>query len=189
MSDLDYRQFTRTLYEGTEVTVGVRDILSAPTDTIVNPSNSGLSHGAGLAAIISEAAGEVMEEDCERIIRKVGKIPKTMAVPSKAGDLPYRCIIHAVGPRMGDGDEYEMLKATIYNTMLVALKKGLRSVAFPAISTGIFGVPRDICASAFLGALDKFWRNKDNRILNLVWVCLTLDDFPDFEKVMRRENP
>ena len=109
-----------------------------------------------------------------------------MAVPSKAGDLPYRCIIHAVGPRMGDGDEYEMLRATIYNTLFVALKKGLRSVAFPAISTGIFGVPKDICANAFLGALEKFWKNPENRTLHLVWVCLTLDDFPDFEKVMNR---
>jgi O-acetyl-ADP-ribose deacetylase (regulator of RNase III) len=184
MPDISLKQFTRKLYMETEIKVGVKDILGAPTDAIVNPANSGLSHGAGLAATIAEAAGELMEQDCEKIIQKYGRVPKTFAVATRAGNLPYRCIIHSVGPRMGDGDEYDKLKKTIFNTMRVCFNKNLKSIAFPAISTGIFGVPKDICARAFIGALDQFWRDKDHRRINLVWVCLTLDDFLHFEKVM-----
>ena len=184
MTDVDLKQFSRKLYDETEIRVGVRDILSAPTEAIVNAANSGLSHGAGVAALIAEAAGELMEQDCERIIQKYGKIPKTFAVPTRAGNLPYRCIIHAVGPRMGDGDEENKLKTTILNTMKVGLKLNVTSIAFPAISTGIFGVPKDICARAFIGALSNFWRDSAHRRIHLVWVCLTLDDFPDFEKMM-----
>ncbi len=184
MPDVSIKKFTRKLYTDIEIKVGVKDILSAPTSAIVNPTNSGLSHGSGLAAIIADAAGELMEQDCENIIQKYGKIPQTFAVPTRAGNLPYQCIIHAVGPRMGDGDECSKIEKTILNVMQICLKMNLKSIAFPAISTGIFGVPKDICAMAFIGALNQFWRDKAHRRVNLVWVCLTLDDFPHFEKAM-----
>jgi O-acetyl-ADP-ribose deacetylase len=189
MPDISGKQFTVRLYPNTEIRVGMKDLLSAPTDTIVNPANSGLSHGGGLAATIAKAAGDIMEEDCEKIIQKHGRVPKTIAVPTRAGNLPYKCIIHAVGPRMGDGDEYGKLTRTIFNTMKVCFKMNLKSVAFPAISTGIFAVPKEICAKAFIEALRQFWSEDEHRKINLVWVCLTLNDFPYFEKVMgtRRE--
>ena len=80
---IDDKQFTRKIYQETEIKVGVKDILGAPTDAIVNPANSGLSHGAGLAASIAEAAGEIMEQDCDKIIRKYGNIPATFAVQTR----------------------------------------------------------------------------------------------------------
>lgn len=177
-------RFLRRLHPGTELIVGVKDLMAAPTDAIVNPANGGLSHGGGLAALISIAAGETMDEDCERIIRKLGRVPKTHAVSTTAGNLPYKSIIHAVGPRMGDGDEREKLKTTIINVMRIAVELNLFSVAFPAISTGIYGVPKKICAKAFLAALDQFWRDESNRKVNLVWLCVMMEDYLVFKDVI-----
>jgi O-acetyl-ADP-ribose deacetylase (regulator of RNase III) len=183
---LEPDKFVLNLYGNTELIVGVKDILGAPTQAIVNPANSGLSHGAGLAAIISDAAGEEMEAACEKIISKIGKVPTSYAVPTIAGNLPYKYIIHAVGPRMGDGDTEGLLKDTIINVMKVGLKKNITSIAFPAIGTGIFGIPKETCAKAFISALNKFWQADENRKVNLVWICLTIDDFPYFEKAIKQ---
>ena len=185
MADITQRKFVSRLHPGTELFVGVKDIFGAPTDVIVNPANGGLTHGGGLAAAMALAAGESMEQECDEIIRKLGRVPQTHAVLTTAGRLPYQHIIHAVGPRMGDGDEYVKLKTTIINVMKLALETKLKSIAFPAISTGIFGVPKEVCANAFKDALDQFWRDEPHRQVTLVWVCVTMDDYPIFEKVMK----
>ena len=163
---------------------GVRDILGAPVDSIVNPANSGLSHGGGLAAVISDEAGPELDNQCEKIIKKIGKVPETNAVPTKAGRLPYKGIIHAVGPRMGSGNEKDKIQKTVINSLLIADKLGWGSIAFPAISTGIFGVPGKICAEAFKESVPIFWKKKKDTSVNLVWLCLTIDDYPVFKKVI-----
>lgn len=184
MPAITQQKFLCRLHPGTELFVGVKDIFGAPTDAIVNPANGGLSHGGGLAAAIALAAGEAMEQECVEIIRNMGRVPQTQAVLTAAGRLPYKYIIHAVGPRMGDGDEYGKLKTTILNVMRLAQDTGLTSVAFPAISTGIFGVPKEVCAKAFKDALNQFWRDDRHRMVKLVWLCVMMDDYPVFEKVM-----
>jgi len=163
--------------------VGVRDLLGAPVDAIVNPANSGLSHGAGLAGIISDEAGPEMDAECEKIIGKVGQIPTTYAVPTTAGNLPFKGIIHGVGPRMGGGDEQQRIEATIANVLKVADKKDWTSVAFPAISTGIFGIPKEVCAAAFKIAVPTYWEINPASTITLVWLCLTGDDFLAFREV------
>lgn len=184
MPDILRQKFLCRLHPGTELFVGVKDIFGAPTDVIVNPANGGLSHGGGLAATIALAAGEYMEQECEEIVRKSGRVPTTHAVLTAAGKLPYKYIIHAVGPRMGDGDEYGKLKTTILNVMQLALDTKLTSIAFPAISTGIFGVPKSVCAKAFKDALEQFWRDEPHRLVRLAWLCVTMDDYPIFNRVM-----
>jgi len=163
---------------------GIRDLLGAPVEAIVNPANSGLSHGAGLAGIISDEAGPEMDAECDKIIAKVGQIPTTYAVPTLAGNLPFKGIIHAVGPRMGSGDEQQRIEATIVNVLKVADKKGWTSVAFPAISTGIFGIPKEVCAAAFNNAVPAYWEINQESGIALVWLCLTSDDFPAFREVL-----
>lgn len=184
MPDIIQQKFLCRLHPGTELFVGVKDIFGAPTDVIVNPANGGLTHGGGLAAAIALAAGESMEQECDAIIRKHGRVSQTQAVLTTAGRLPYKHIIHAVGPRMGDGNEYAKLKTTIINVMRLALEKEMKSVAFPAISTGIFGVPKEVCAKAFKDALGQFWRDEAHRLVKLVWVCVMMDDYAIFERVI-----
>ena len=171
--------------EGKTFHFGVKDILSAPVDAIVNPANSGLSHGGGLAAIISREAGPELDEECGRIISKFGRIKETFAVPTKAYNLPFKSVIHAVGPRMGVGDEQIKIENAITNSLLVADKKGWESVAFPAISTGVFGVPKEICAYAFKNAIPSFWETYKDTSVNLVWLCLIASDFMAFKNVLQ----
>lgn len=175
-----------TNFEGKRVfKVGVRDLLGAPVDAIVNPANSGLSHGGGLAAVISDEAGPDLDRQCEEIIKRVGKVAVTLAVPTGPGNLPYKGVIHAVGPRMGTGDELIKLQRTIINSMIVAERKGWRSIAFPAISTGMFRVPRGVCAEAFKTSVPLYWEDNPDSCVNLVWLCLTINDYPEFERVLR----
>jgi len=157
--------------------IGIRDLLGAPVEAIVNPANSGLSHGSGLAAVLSDEAGPKLDEACEKIIAKVGKIPTTYAVPTRAGTLPYKGIIHAVGPRMGSGEEQKRIEETLINALSVADKKGWASVAFPAISTGVFGIPKETFAAAFKNAISAFWDKYSESSVSLVWLCLTTDDY------------
>ena len=171
--------------EGKTFNFGVKDIFSAPVDAIVNPANSGLLHGGGLAAIISREAGHELDEECDRIINKIGRIKETFAVPTKAYNLPYKGIIHAVGPRMGVGDEQIKIEKAITNSLLVADKKDWESVAFPAISTGIFGVPKKKCANAFKNAIPSFWETHKDTSVNLVWLCLIANDFLAFKNVLQ----
>ena len=179
--ELDSITFSIELDQEQTFMVGVKDILSAPVDAIVNPANSGLSHGGGLAAVISEQAGPELDEACDRVIEKIGRIPVTMAAPTGAFNLPYKGIIHAVGPRMGDGNELAGIEKTIHNCLLVAEKRGWQSVAFPAISTGIFGVPKEVCAEAFKNAIPLFFDMRPASMIDPVWLCLTKDDFPVFK--------
>ena len=167
--------------------IGVKDLLGAPVDVIVNPANSGLSHGGGLATVISDEAGPQLDERCEQIIRKIGRIPVTMAVPTRAYQLPFKGIIHAVGPRMGDGDEQEKLVKTIQNCLYLADRNNWNSIAFPALGTGIFRIPLQICAIAFEDAVGAYVLDRpDSQIVN-IWLCMTVDAFPVFSVVFGSE--
>jgi O-acetyl-ADP-ribose deacetylase (regulator of RNase III) len=166
--------------KGREFKAGIMDLLGAPVDAIVNPANSGLSHGGGLAAVISDEAGSELDTQCKKIVNKIGKIPVTLGVPTDAFNLPFKGIIHAVGPRMGDGDELEKLIKTITNSLLIAEKKGWKSIAFPAMGTGIFGIPKALCAEAFQKAIPLYWDNHPDSVIHLIWLCLTLNDLNEF---------
>ena len=178
--------FSKSYGDGSFFKAGVADLLSAPVDVIVNPANSGLSHGGGLAAIISKEAGPDLNDECDRIVKKLGKVPVTLGVPTSAYNLPYKGIIHSVGPRMGEGDEQDKLERTIINALQIAEKKEWQSVAFPAISTGAFGVPKQICAEAFKRALPTYWENNAETNVSFVFLCLMKDDFEDFYDILGR---
>jgi O-acetyl-ADP-ribose deacetylase (regulator of RNase III) len=167
--------------------VGVRDLLGAPVAAIVNPANSGLSHGGGIAAIISNEGGPQIDKHCAKYIEKYGRIPVTKAIATTAGRLPYRGIIHAVGPRMGDGEEQIKLEATIMSCLAIVQAKGWGSIAFPAISTGLFMIPKAVCARAFKNAVSSFWTNRPDTTVKMIWLCLTIDDYPVFEALLRSE--
>lgn len=167
-----------------QLIIAVKDLLAAPVDAIVNPANSGLSHGGGLAAQIASEAGKALEDACDNIIENKGTIPVTKAVITTAGRLPYKGVIHAVGPKMGSGDELKNIARTIVHSLKLADKKAWLSIAFPAISTGIFGIPVTTCAQAFSKAIPYFWEKYPETTINTVWVCLLKEDFEEFKKVL-----
>jgi O-acetyl-ADP-ribose deacetylase (regulator of RNase III) len=177
-------ELSRTFEGGKVFKVSVTDLLGVSVDAIVNPANSGLSHGGGLAATISDEAGPELDRQCELAIEKVGRIPVTQNVVTTAGRMPYKGVIHAVGPRMGDGDEQSMIEKTAINCLRRADGRGWKSVALTAISTGLFCVPMDVCAEAFGRAVPRYWREHPDSSVELVWLCLTIDAYPVFEKIL-----
>jgi O-acetyl-ADP-ribose deacetylase (regulator of RNase III) len=121
-------------------------------DAIVNAANGHLAHGGGVAGIISRAAGPELQAESDALIRKLGPLPPGAAVVTSAGKLRFKGVIHAVGPRQGEGNEEAKLLQALQEAFKRAHERGWASVSFPAVSSGIFAVPLDVCARAYVKA-------------------------------------
>ena len=152
------------------------DLLEEPVETIVNAANGRLAHGGGVAALISRAAGPALQEESDRIMRERGPLPAGSAVVTGAGRLAFKGVIHAVGPRQGEGDEEAKLVRALAAAFACAREKGWDSVSFPAVSSGIFAVPPEVCARAYLAAA---------RIAPLSQLRLCLRDQPVIDAVLK----
>ena len=128
------------------VAVSQCDITEMETDAIVNAANAQLILGAGVAGAIKTKGGAKIQEECNAI----GGTFVGGAVITTAGNLKARHVVHAVGPQMGEGNEDEKLKNATLNSLKVADENNLTSITFPAISTGIFGFPKERCAGIML---------------------------------------
>lgn len=157
---------------GKEFSVVVGDLLKEPVDCIVNAANGMLAHGGGVAAAIARAAGSRLVRDGDRIVREHGAIPTGGAVVTTAGDLPFKGVVHAVGPRMGQGEEEEKLVKALESSFLLAQEKGWESLSFPGISSGIFAVPHDLCARAYIRAVRQFFTAHPDTPLRAIRLCL-----------------
>jgi len=164
---------TREEYPGGRAfEVVTRDLLEESVDAIVNAANGHLAHGGGVAAAIARAAGPVLEEDGDRIVAERGPIPVGEAVVTAAGRLPFKGVIHAVGPHQGLGREEERLVQALQAAFLRAHERGWASIAFPAVSSGIFAVPLDVCARAYVHAVRGFFAAHPDTSLRTVRLCL-----------------
>jgi len=152
------------------------DLLQQPVDAIVNAANGALAHGGGVAAIISRAAGPELQKECDALVRGHGIYPTGSAVVSTAGKLPFKGVIHAVGPRYGEGNEEKMLEKALVSAFECAKERGWSSVALPAVSSGIFAVPLEVCARAYAAAARKAPLRK---------VVLCLRDQPIIDAVLK----
>ena len=122
------------------------DLTEMDTDAIVNAANAQLILGGGVAGAIRRKGGPRIQEECD----KTGGTFVGGAVITTGGNLKASYVIHAVGPRMGEGDEDQKLKNATLNSLKVADENHLKSISFPAISTGIFGFPIGRCAEIML---------------------------------------
>ena len=168
---------------GNTFTVVVNDILNEPTECIVNAANGMLAHGGGVAYAIAEAAGDELYDECAAIVAKIGSIPVGETVVTTAGNLPYKGVIHAVGPMMGDGQEGEKIKEALLSAFMRAHDLRWTSLSFPAISAGIFSVPKDICAKAYIEAVTEFFNTNPETPLKTIRLCVFLG--PVLEEVLR----
>jgi O-acetyl-ADP-ribose deacetylase (regulator of RNase III) len=128
------------------------DITEQDTAAIVNAANSRLQHGAGVAGAIVRKGGVIIQSESD----KVGYVPVGSAAITTGGNLKSKFVIHAVGPRMGEGDEDEKLRNAILNSLRLADAEGIHSLSFPAISTGIFGYPVDRCAEIMMNSVRTY---------------------------------
>jgi O-acetyl-ADP-ribose deacetylase (regulator of RNase III) len=159
------------------------DITELAVDAIVNPANERLVLGGGVAGTVRKKGGPEIQEQCNAIRHT----PVGTAVITSGGQLKARYVIHAVGPRMGEGDEDAKLRGATLESLMLAEKYGIKSIAFPAISTGIFGYPIDRCARIMLNEVVSYLQGETT--IEVVQFCLfDQDAFGVFERELKKEQ-
>jgi O-acetyl-ADP-ribose deacetylase len=161
------------------------DITERDVDAIVNAANSRLQHGGGVAGAIVRKGGQVIQEESD----KIGFVPVGHAAITEAGKLRTRFVIHAVGPRMGEGDEDNKLKSAVLSSLQIASGKGLKSISMPAISSGIFGFPKDRCATILVKEALHYIKEHSETSLEVIEFCVFDDQTAgyfkkEFEKII-----
>ena len=158
------------------------DITERRVDAIVNAAGSYLQHGGGVAAAIVRKGGRVIREESDRI----DYVPVGSVAITSAGRLPCKAVIHAVGPRMGEGDEDNKLRQAMRAIFLAAEKNNWKRISIPAISSGIFGFPKDRCAEILVEESKAFCKSKSG-VINIIEFCiLDADTVVHFEREFRR---
>lgn len=132
------------------------DITLSEVEAITNPANEQLIHGGGLAGVLSRKAGPALQKESTAWVREKGPVSHHLPAHTGAGNLPFKAVIHAVGPVWGSGDEDRKLGGAVRGALQLAEKLNLESLALPAISTGIFGFPLERAAGVILAAVRDF---------------------------------
>ena len=152
-----------------EIEIVEGDITLLEADAIVNAANRYLKHGGGVAAAIVRRGGTQIQEESDEYIRKHGPLKTGEVAVTGAGKLKAKYVIHAVGPVYGEEGE-EKLAEAIRNSLETADKLQLESLAMPAISTGAYGYPLEICAKIMRRELEEF--SKRRKFVKKVIICL-----------------
>lgn len=158
------------------------DITTEEVDAIVNAANERLQHGGGVAWAISKKGGPAIQEESDRWFREHGPVPHARPAWTSGGRLPAKFVIHAVGPAWDDkrnagtgGIEDKKLAEAVSGSLQVADELTCSSIALPAISTGIYGFPKERAASVILSAIEDYFRENTS---SLALVKLVLFDQP-----------
>jgi len=159
------------------------DLTEMDTDAIVNAANSRLVLGGGVAGAIRRKGGPRIQAECD----KIGGTFVGGAVITTGGNLKSKHVIHAVGPRMGEGDEDQKLKNATLNSLKTADKNNLKSISFPAISTGIFGFPIGRCAEIMLRTTIDYLKGQTG-LQRVVFCLFGRDSYEVFANQLQRET-
>ena len=155
----------QNLTDRTRLQIVQGDLTQESVDAIVNAANAHLQHGGGVAGAIVRKGGWQIQQESNAWVREHGPVKHEKPAYTGAGNLPSRYVIHAVGPVWGSGNEDAKLAAAVRGSLEAAEGLGLTSIAFPAISSGIFGFPKKRAAAVILGAIqDYFNQTKDARL-------------------------
>jgi O-acetyl-ADP-ribose deacetylase (regulator of RNase III) len=156
------------------------DITELDLDVIVNAANAQLILGGGVAGAIRRKGGPKIQEECNNI----GGTFVGGAVITSGGNLSAKYVIHAVGPRMGEGSEDKKLKNATLNSLKLMDEHQLETIAFPAISTGIFGFPISRCAQIMISTVKEYLQG-DTKIKNVTFCLFTSSDYAIFYDELR----
>ena len=159
------------------------DITIEAVDAIVNAANEHLQHGGGLAWAIVKRGGDVIQRESNAWVRRHGLVSHSTPAWTSGGNLVAKFIIHAVGPVWGEGDEDAKLTAAVQGSLKVADELSLHSIALPAISTGIFGFPRERAAAIILSTIVNYF--SENRVSGIQQVHMVLHDQATVDAFMK----
>ncbi len=179
------KQAVQFIYADRELLLQVADLLSAPVEVIVNAANSSLAHGGGIAGQIVARGGEIIQQQSDQFIKEHGTLESGMVAITSAGKLPFRAIIHAVGPVNGEGDEQRKIQQAVARSLQLCDMHDWKSIGFPAISTGIFSVPIEVSAAAFFHAITSYWDARIDHNPQKIMICLTQNNFEPFVHAFR----
>jgi len=158
---------------GIKVEISICDITKDDSEVIVNAANSNLKHGGGVAWAIVREGGYEIQKESDEYVKKHGSVPTGEVAVTSAGKLKAKYVIHAVGPiwRGGKNSEDSLLFNAVYNSLKKADELGVESIAMPAISTGIYGFPKDRAAKIFGKAISKFIRDFKSTRIKRIKIC------------------
>ena len=160
------------------ITLVQGDITELDIDAIVNAANAQLILGGGVAGAIRRKGGPTIQQECNQI----GGTYVGGAEITSGGNLKAKHVIHAVGPRMGEGNEDEKLKNATINSLKLMDENKLKIIAFPAISTGVFGYPIDRCAKIMIKT-SKEYLQCNTQIEKVIFCLYTEEDFKIFSSI------
>ena len=161
------------------------DITKIKVDAIVNAANSSLMGGGGVDGAIHRAGGPTILEECRKIIAKQGSCETGEAVITTGGNLPAKFVIHTVGPVWNNGKKNEaaLLAACYQNSLKLAIEHNLSSIAFPNISTGIYGYPKEEAARIAINAVRQF-PDQNDLITKVYFVCFDDENYQLYESLI-----
>jgi len=155
------------------------DITTEAVDAIVNAANEHLQHGGGVAWAISKRGGPIIQKESDEWVRTKGTVDHAHPAWTSGGQLPARFVIHAVGPVWGSphkagasGNEDAKLAQAVTGSLRVADELNLKSIAIPAISTGIFGFPKDRAAKVILETIESYFDENTSTGVEVVKLVL-----------------
>ena len=160
------------------------DITKITCDAVVNAANSSLLGGGGVDGAIHRAGGPEILEGCRKIAARQGGCKTGEAVITTAGKLPAKYVIHTVGPVWNGGadGEDEKLRNCYINSLNLAIENGCKTVAFPNISTGVYGFPKERAARIAVSAAEEFIQNLS--IGKIIFVCFDDENYKLYQNLL-----
>lgn len=162
-----------------------KDITTMDVDAIVNAANSSLMGGGGVDGAIHRAGGKEILDECMKIRESQGGCPTGEAVMTTAGKLPAKKVIHTVGPvwKSGKNDEDELLSSCYKNSLQLAEESKFQSIAFPNISTGVYGFPKKRAAKI---AVETVQNHKSKHITDVYFVCFDEENYQLYRDILSK---
>jgi O-acetyl-ADP-ribose deacetylase (regulator of RNase III) len=161
------------------------DITKLQVDAIVNAANTSLMGGGGVDGAIHRAGGKQILEECRMIFARQGGCKTGEAVITTGGNLPAKFVIHTVGPVWNGGsrNEQQLLTNCYKNSLKIAIKNNIQSVAFPNISTGIYHFPKPLAAEIAVKTLDQFLQTND-QLQEVTFICFDNENHQLYQQLL-----
>jgi O-acetyl-ADP-ribose deacetylase len=161
------------------------DITKLEVDAIVNAANSSLMGGGGVDGAIHRAGGPAILAECRDIVTRQGRCAAGQAVITSGGNLSAKYVIHTVGPvwHGGNNNEVQLLKNAYLNSLKLAVENGVKTIAFPNISTGVYSFPKEKAAKIAIETVTKFLSEND-QVIEVYFVCFDQENYELYKRLL-----
>lgn len=179
-------EIVRPLNNGRRIRIVEGDITNIPVDAMANAANAMLAGGGGVDGAIHRAGGPSLMQELDALRPQRAPVPAGQAVATGAGALPAKFVFHAVGPVWGGGSEgeAEALGSCYRECLRLAEERECRLVSFPAISTGVYGYPKEKAAPVALAAVLDFLSSEARSVEEVVFVLFGAEDFREYTTLL-----